>query len=82
MELNQLYEAMDLSFDSQVMHNNQPVFVEGIKNSLHGDMAQIRYTDNRHAEVPVAELTEAFMPVEEEEYIFGWMTRMSPLIRA
>ena len=82
MELNRLYEVMDLSFQAQVLHNNSPVAVESVKESTHGEMAQIRYlADDRYAEVPVTELNEAVMPIAEDAYISGWMTRMSPVIR-
>lgn len=85
MELSRLYEVMNLtfSFDAQVIHNNSPVVVESVKESDQGNMAQIKYlADNRYAEVPVAELSEAVLPIEEDEYITGWMTRMSPIIRS
>ncbi len=82
MELNRLYEVMDLSFEAQVLHQNNPVAVESVKESTNGEMAQIRYlSDDRYAEVPVTELSEAVMPIAEDEYINSWLTRMSPIIR-
>jgi len=78
MEVNRLYEVMNLSFETQVMHNNSPVLVE----SVHGNTAHVKYlADNRFAEVLVADLSEAEMPIAENEYITGWLTRMSPIIR-
>lgn len=81
MELNRLYEVMDLSFETQVIHKNSPVLVESVKESAHGDMAHVKYLDNRYADVPVTELIEAVMPIAADEYITGWMSRMSPVIR-
>lgn len=81
MELNRLYEVMDLTFEAHVLHNNNPVTVESVKESADGSTARIKYPDNRYAEVPITELSEAVLPIAEDEYITGWMTRTSPIIR-
>lgn len=82
MELDKLYDLMDLSFDAQVMYYGSPVTIKSAKESPAGDIATVKFQDGHSAEVMVDDLVEMKMPIAEEEYIFGWMTRQSPLIRA
>jgi len=82
MELNRLYEVMNLSTVSQILYNDSQVRVESVNESDQGDMAQIVYANSGHrATVPVEQLKEASLPEAEEEYIFDASTRWSPIIR-
>jgi len=82
MELNRLYEVMNLSTVSQILYNDSQVRVESINESDNGDMAQIVYADSgQRVTVPVEQLKEASLPVAEDEYIFDSLTRWSPIIR-
>lgn len=82
MDLNRLYEVMNLSTVVQVVHNDKLVRVETVNESKNGNIAQVIYPDSGHrAAVPVEELGETFLPEAESEYIFDASTRWSPLIR-
>lgn len=73
---------MDLSFDAQVMYFGSPVTLKSAKESPAGDIATVTFQDGHSGEVMVADLIEMNMPIAEDEYISGWLTRQSPLIRA
>lgn len=72
---------MDLSFDAQVMYMGSPVTIKSAKESPSGDIATVKFQDGHCSEVMVEDLIEMKMPIAEDEYISGWMTRQSPLIR-
>jgi small acid-soluble spore protein H (minor) len=79
MELNRLAEIMDSGKGILLVHNQSPVWVE----ALNGDSANIKYLNSENrATVPVAELVEADLPDLEDEYPTGFMSRISPVIRA
>lgn len=83
MELDRLYEVINLSTISQIFHNNSHVRVESVQESDNGDMAQVLYVDSgRRANVPVNELKEASLPIASDEYITDSLTRWSPIIRS
>ena len=82
MELNRLYEVINLSTVVQILYNGSQVRVESVNESDNGDMAQIVYADSgRRDTVPVEQLKETSLPEAEEEYIFDASTRWSPIIR-
>ena len=82
MDLNRLYEVMNLGTVVQVAHNDKLVRVETVNESEHGHMAQVIYPDSGHkATVPIEQLRETTMAEAESEYIFDASTRWSPLIR-
>ncbi|MBP1762776.1 MAG: hypothetical protein H6Q64_2318 [Firmicutes bacterium] len=83
MELNRLYEVINLSTVVQILYNGSLVRVESVNESDNGDMAQIVYTDSgRRDTVPVEQLKETSLPEAEDEYIFDASTRWSPIIRS
>lgn len=82
MELDKLYDLMNLPFDTEVLYYGSPVMVKSVKNSSLGDIAVVKFKDGHSAEVMVDDLIETNMPIAEDEYILGWMTRYSPLIRS
>jgi hypothetical protein len=54
MELDRLYEVINLSSVVQIVHNDKLVRVESVKESDNGDIAQVVYAESgRHANVPV-----------------------------
>jgi hypothetical protein len=83
MELDRLYEVINLSSVVQIVHDDKLVRVESVNESDNGDIAQVLYAESgHHAYVPVDELKEASLGKSSDEYITDWMTRSSPIIRS
>lgn len=83
MELNRLYEVKELSFTTQILHNNKQVRVESVKESVDGDIAHVKYVDSGACkDVPVVDLQGTSLPDLDDQYPNNWLSRTSPIIRS
>lgn len=79
MDLTRLSEIMESSDPTALLHNQAAIWVE----SVTGSSARIKYLNsNKEAVVPIAELVEVDLPDLEDQYPTGWLSRISPVIRA
>lgn len=75
------FEEISESFngDSVIVYGRNPVRVD----SVLGDSAQITFLNTGEtAVVDVIDLEEATLPDDEENYLFDYLTRYSPIIRS
>ncbi len=79
MDLNRLSEIMESSDPVPLTHNQSAIWVE----SVTGNTARIKYLNSeKEATVPVDELVEVDLPDLDDQYPTGWLSRISPVIRA
>ncbi|CFX23536.1 Uncharacterized [Syntrophomonas zehnderi OL-4] len=65
--------------DSVIVYGRNPVWVD----SLLGDNAQVTFSNiGEMALVDADDLEEATLPDDEENYLFDYLTRYSPIIRS
>lgn len=80
MEMND-FEEISESFngDSVIVYGRNPVRID----SVLGNRAQITFLNTGETTVvDVIDLEEATLPDDEENYLFDYLTRYSPIIRS